>query len=325
VASTLHLSLACGRYDINEPLLRGEVSPQGIDLNVQAYASPERHRRMSQHLEFDVCEFSLATYLMIHDRGDLPVTAIPAFPHRRFRHGFVFVNSATGIREPAQLAGRRIGIRNWATTAGLWARGFLADDHGVDLESITWVAQDEEDVPLEHAGDYRIERVSPGQTVTAMLETGELDALIYPELPHAAVAGDPRIRPLFEDAKAAEIAWFERTGIFPIMHTVVLRKAIVEAHPWAARNLLTAFRESKDRAFEAMRDPRRVSLAWFREAFDEQRRILGDDPWAYEFEANRHALETMIRYAHEQGMIGRRFPPEDLFEGSTLESLPAYV
>jgi 4,5-dihydroxyphthalate decarboxylase len=325
VASTLHLSLACGLYDINEPLLRGEITAQGIDLNVQAYPSPERHRRMSQHLEFDVCEFSLATYLMIHDQGVLPVTAIPAFPHRRFRHGFVFVNSAAGIREPGQLTGRRIGIRNWATTAGVWARGLLADDYGVDLKSITWVAQDEEDVPLEHAGDYRIERASHGQTVTAMLETGELDALIYPELPRAVLAGDARIRPLFADARQAEIAWFERTRIFPIMHTVLVRQAIVEAHPWVARNLLTAFQQSKDRAFEAMRDPRRVSLAWFREAFEEQRRILGDDPWAYAFEPNRHALETMIRYAHEQGMIARRFPPEDLFERSTLETLPAYV
>jgi len=325
LTQALHLSLACGRYDINEPLLRGEVSPQGVELNVQAYPSPERHRRMSRNLEFDVCEFSMATYLMIHDRQLLPVTAIPAFPHRRFRHGFVFVNSAAGISEPKGLEGRRVGIRNWETTAGMWARGMLADEYAVDLKSIVWVAQDDEDVPLEHAGTFRIERVPEGKTVTAMVETGELDALIYPELPQSILGGDPRVRPLFPDAKQAEIAYFKKTGMFPIMHTVLIRNDIVETHPWVARNLLTAFQESKDRTFRAMQDPRRVSLAWFRDALQEQVRILGPDPWAYEFERNQPVLETMIRYAHEQGMIARPFPPEDLFEPSTLERLPAYV
>lgn len=325
MAPALQLSLACGRYDINEALLRGEVAPQGVELNAQAFPSPERHRRMSRNLEFDVCEFSMATYLMIHDRRSLPVTAIPAFPHRRFRHGFVFVNSEAGITEPKQLDGRRVGIRNWGTTAGLWVRGILADQGGVDLTSIVWVAQDDEDVPLEHAAAYRIERVPEGKTVTRMVETGELDALIYPELPRSILTGDPRVRPMFPDARQAEIAYFEETGIFPIMHTVLVRKDIVEAHPWVARNLLTAFQQSKDRAFQAMQDPRWVSLAWFREALEEQVRILGPDPWAYEFEPNRSVLETMIRYAHEQGLIARRFAPEDLFERSTLERLPAYV
>jgi 4,5-dihydroxyphthalate decarboxylase len=195
----------------------------------------------------------------------------------------------------------------------------------VDLKSIAWVAQDDEDVPLEHAGTFRIERVPDGKTVTAMVETGELDALIYPELPQSILAGDARVRPLFPDAKQAEIAYFKKTRMFPIMHTVLVRKDVVETHPWVAQNLLTAFQESKDRTFRAMQDPRPVSLAWFRDALQEQVRILDPDPWAYEFERNRPVLETMIRYAHEQGMIARPFPPADLFERSTLERLPAYV
>ena len=120
---SLHLSLACGAYDVNSALFTGQVAPQGIELNVQTYSSPERHRRMSLHLEFDVCEFSMATYIMLHDRAELPVTAIPAFPHRRFRHGYVFVNADAGISEPRQLEGRRVGVRTWVTTAGLWLRG----------------------------------------------------------------------------------------------------------------------------------------------------------------------------------------------------------
>jgi 4,5-dihydroxyphthalate decarboxylase len=325
MSEKLHLSLACGSYDINAGLVSGEVAPQGVELNVQTYSSPQRHARMALNLEFDVCEFSLATYLLLHDLKTHPVTAIPAFPHRRFRHGFIFVNADGGIREPKQLEGRRIGIRTWQTTAGLWLRGILSDEYGVDLTSIEWIAQDEEDIPLSHTGAFRIERVPAGRTVTGMLEAGEIDALIYPELPEGLLSGGSRIRPLFTDAKQAEIDYFRKTGFFPIMHTVLVKTEIVEAHPWVARNLLIAFQESKDRAFRAMNDPRRVSLAWFREAFEEQRQILGDDPWAYEFERNRAVLETMVRHAHEQGLIGHRFPPEELFVPSTLAALPQYV
>jgi 4,5-dihydroxyphthalate decarboxylase len=321
----VHLTLSCGTYDINQGLITGDVAPQGIDLTVITAASPERHWRMVRDAEFDACEFSIGTYLMIHERDDPEVIAIPAFPHRRFRHGYIFVNTGRGIREPKDLDGRRVGIRTWQTSAGVWARGILQDDHGVDLRSITWVAQDEEDIPLPEGHGYRIERVPEGQSVTDMLVEGELDALIYPDMPDAVRRGDPRVARLFPDPRAAEIDWYGRTGFFPIMHTVLLRRSIAEAHPWIPRELLTAFEASKRRAFSAMADPRRVSLAWFSEAMEEQVRVLGPDPWSYGFEANRAALETVIRWSHEQGMIGRRFPPEELFAASTLVDLPHYV
>ena len=322
----LHLTLACGDYDITRALVTGEVAPNGIDLTVLTYPSPERHWRMSRGLEFDVCELSLATYLALHDRGDYAAVAVPAFPHRRFRHGFVFINTSAGIRSPRDLDGRRVGVRTWQTTAGLWARGILQDDHGVDLTTIDWVAQDEEDVPLaETAARYRMRRAPGGTTVVDMLLGGELDALIYPDPVDAVDRGDPRVARLFPDSKAAEIDHFQRTGLFPLMHTVVIRRPILDEHPWVARNILDAFEISKRRAFEAMRDPRRVSLAWFREALAEQERILGPDPWSYDFEANRVGLETMIRWAHEQGLISRSFPAADLFAPTTLTRLPAYV
>jgi len=319
------LTLACGDYDVNHGLISGTVEPQGIDLTVLIQPSPERHARMARHLEFDACEFSLATYLVLHGRGDFPATAIPAFPHRRFRHGYIYVNAAAGIEEPADLNGRRVGLRTWQTTAGLWARGFLQDDHGVDLTSITWVCQDREDVPLADPSRFRIERAPGSDTVTAMLERGDLDALIYPETPEAVRRGDPRIARLFPDPKAAEIDYAARTGFFPLMHTVLVRREVGEAHPWVPRTLHDAFEASRALAFHRMRDPRRVSLAWFAEALAEQEAILGPDPWAYDFERNRAALETMIRWAHEQGMIPRRFPPEELFAPSTIEALPHYV
>ena len=325
MAARLALSLACGDYDINQALIRGDVVPQGVDLTVITAPSPERHWRMLRNHEFDACELSLGSTLVAHDRGEPALVAIPAFPHRRFRHGYVFVAVASGIRSPRDLEGRRVGLRTWQTTAGLWARGILQDDHGVDLRSIDWVAQDEEDIPLQPGHGFRIGRAPEGRDVTELLEAGELDALIYPELPDNVRRGDPRVARLFADPKAAEIDYVTRTGFFPLMHTVVIRREVAEAHPWLPRELLVAFEASKQRAFDAMRDPRRVSLAWFAEALAEQRRILGDDPWAYDFARNRAALETMIRWSHEQGLISCRFPPEALFAPSTLEPPPAYV
>jgi 4,5-dihydroxyphthalate decarboxylase len=319
------LTLACGTYDINQGLITGQVVPQGTELTVLTYPSPERHWRMSRHLEFDICEFSMATYIALHGRASFQVTAVPAFPHRRFRHGYVFVNSAAGIQSPGDLAGRRVGIRTWETTAGLWVRGILQDEYDVDLTSIDWVAQDPEDMPLEHAGRFRIRRARDGDTVTAMLERGDLDGLIYPELPAAIQRGDDRVRPLFTDSRAAEVAYVRKTGFFPIMHTVVLKRTLADEHPWLAMNLLEAFRRAKDLAFEAMLDPRRISLAWFREAMDDQVRCLGTDPWAYDFERNRAQLETMIRWSSEQGLIAAAFPAEDLFAPSTLDAIPTYV
>jgi 4,5-dihydroxyphthalate decarboxylase len=321
----LALSLACGDYDITNALVRGEVAPQGLDLTVITAPSPERHWRMLRNGEFDACELSLGSTLVAHDRGEPALVAVPAFPHRRFRHGYIFVATASGIREPRDLEGRRVGVRTWQTTAGLWARGILQDDHGVDLRAIEWVAQDQEDIPLLDGHRFRLSLAPAGRDVTDMLVEGALDALIYPELPNSVRRGDPRVARLFTDPKTAEIDYATRTGFFPLMHTVVIRRDMADANPWLPRELLVAFEASKQRAFDAMRDPRRVSLAWFAEAMAEQHHVLGDDPWAYDFGRNRAALETMIRWAHEQGMISRRFEPEALFAASTLESPPYYV
>ncbi|MGH7484196.1 MAG: ABC transporter substrate-binding protein, partial [bacterium] len=229
--SAIPLSLACGDYDINRGLIDGTISPDGIDFTVLTYPSPSRHWRMGRHEEFDVCEFSMSDYLMYHDRGR-EWTAIPAFPHRRFRHGFIYVNSKAGIAKPKDLEGRRVGLQTWEATAGLWGRGILQDQYGVDLSSIDWIAQHDEVVPFEPPERFRLSYVEHGQSVTAMLERGELDALIYPEVPKAIENGDPRVRRLFADTKAEEIAYYELTGFFPIMHTVVIKRAIVDANPW---------------------------------------------------------------------------------------------
>ena len=328
----VHLSLACGDYDIHRGLIEGSVRPQGIDLTVLTYPTPPRQWRMDRHSEFDICEFSMSSYLLVHERQLLgqemamePVMAIPVFPHRRFRHSFIFVNTRAGIRTPKDLEGRKVGLRSWQATAGLWARGILQDEHGVDLKRVIWCPSDVEAV--SEAADppgYDIRRVQDGRSITRMLLEGEVDALIYPEMPDALLAGDDRIARLFPDYKQEEMAYYTKTGFFPIMHTVVIKQSILKANPWVARNVLVALRESKDLAFDRMRDPRSISLAWVRELIDEQLEVLGQDPWDYTFEGNEAAIRTMIRYSLEQGILTQPVTPEALFAASTLGELPAY-
>jgi 4,5-dihydroxyphthalate decarboxylase len=321
-ANRLQLTIALGDYDINRGLIDGAISPEGIDLVPITLASPERHWRMMRGLEFDVCELSLASYLMIRDQRRLPMIAIPAFPHRRFRHSYIFVNSRAGITRPKDLEGRKVGIRTWQTTAGLWITGLLEEHYGVDIASIQWWRQDVEDIPFTLPAEFTISPVPAGQNLNQMLVDGEVDALIFPEMPSAFKQGDPRVRRLFEDAKAEEQRYFRETGIFPLMHTVVIKEALLERAPWVANSLLKAFRASKELAWQRMEDPRRVSLAWLRELIEEQRAILGRDPWPYDLPANRKALETMIRYSHRLGMIQRPMPAEELFFPQSLVPMP---
>lgn len=327
----IHLSLALGDYDINRGLIDGIVAPQGIDLTVLTYSTPPRQWRMDHHTEFDVCEFSMSSYLGLRDRMSRglpltmePATAIPVFPHRRFRHSSIYINTSAGIREPRDLQGRRVGLRNWQTTAGLWARGILQDEYGVDLRQVIWRTSDSEAIEGQTASGYDIQRLPRGSSVTQLLLEGELDALIYPEIPAALLEGDRRIARLFEDYKQREVTYYRKTGAFPIMHTVVIRNAVLAQHPWVARELLIAFRKSKDLAFERMRDPRVVSLAWLRELIDEEQALLGSDPWSYDFQRNRGVIERMIRYSTEQGISERAVTPEALFVPSTIDELPAY-
>ena len=325
MSKSIQLTLACGSYDINQGLIDGSVKPQGIDLTVLTYPSPQRHWRMLVHQEFDICELSMASYLLVHSRGSHPFIAIPAFPHRRFRHSYIFINSESGIRTAKDLEGRKVGLRTWQTTAGLWMRGILQDEYGVDLKKVQWFTQDQEDIPFTPPPGISIQLVPEGKTVTGMLETGELDALIYPELPEAIKRGDPRVKRLFDDYKQEEIRYFKKTGFFPIMHTVVIKNSVLEKYPWAAVNMLEAFRKSKDLAFKKMEDPRKISLAWVRELIEEQKQVLGNDPWCYNLPDNRDALNTMIRWSYEQGMSSRMFPAEELFFPPSLDELPQYV
>ena len=239
---------------------------------------------------------------------------LPVFLHRRFRHGFLFVNAKAGIREPKDLVGKTIGGTNFQPAANIWMRGILEQYYGLPHRSVTWLVERSEDVAFAPPPGLRIEMVEPGAALETMLAEGEIPALLSPSVPRLFAQGDPRIIRLFPDYKAIEIDFFRRTGIFPIMHTTVIKQEIVARHPWVATNLLKAFDQAKDIAYRRTANPRVVPLAWVRTAWEEQADLLGPDPWAYGMgEANRTNLETILRYTREQGMIGKPMSLDALF------------
>ncbi|OFX14590.1 MAG: hypothetical protein A2V59_05170 [Armatimonadetes bacterium RBG_19FT_COMBO_69_19] len=320
----LHLTLACGDYEITRPLVEGVVQPEGIDLTVLTGQMPERNFRMSRFEEFDVCEYSLSGYVVGRSQGRA-FTGIPVFLHRRFRHSYVFVNTSR-IHRPADLAGGRVGLREWIATAGVWARGILKHTYGVPTETIEWVTKDPEDVPLDFARfrNHRVRLSESERHVDELLVSGELDAVIFPETLPSIRQGRPEVARLFPDSKAEEIAYYQSTRIFPIMHVTVIKNAILERHPWVARSLFKAFEQAKQVAYARMRDPRRFPYAWVMLLGEEQEKILGADPWAYGIEPNRHVLETFLNYAVEQELSPTRYTVDELFHPSVLGPLPAY-
>jgi 4,5-dihydroxyphthalate decarboxylase len=222
MSKRIEVSIAVGDYDLTRSLLDGVVVPDGLDPVVLTMSSPERHWRALRGHEFDIVELSMGSYVAHRASGLDEFTAIPVFPHRRFRHGYILLHEHSKISEPTDFAGHSIGIRSWEVTAGIWLRGIMADA-GLSLTDVRWVAQDPEDVSISLPDGIRVERVPPGKTVTGLCAAGDLDGLIYPELPRNLDAADSGVRRLFPDPKAAEIDYFAATGIFPIMHVVVIR------------------------------------------------------------------------------------------------------
>jgi 4,5-dihydroxyphthalate decarboxylase len=320
----LNLSLACGPYDLLYGIVEGKAVAPGIDFNVLTMASPERHRRMLRHVEFDVCELSLVAYLVAKDNG-APYTAIPVFPHRRFRHRYVYKRTGAGIEQPADLNGKRVGLDTLQNSAGLWMRGILQDHYGVDLKSIEWWCQEPEDIALKPAAWMKMRQVPAGKNIDGMLLAGELDAAIYPEVLPSIRSQSPKVGLLFRDPKQAELEFFRKTGIFPIMHTVVIKDEVLRAHPWVAVSVAQAFHQAKEICYRRLKNPRNPALVWAQDHVDEQESIFGADPWPYDIERNRTNLEAVIRYEYEQGMIRKKPRIEDLFVPASIEATQAYL
>ena len=323
----LRLSLGCWNYDRTRALAEGRVRPDGIDLVYLDMPVEETFFRMLRHREFDVAEMSLSSYTVSLFRDPQPFIAIPVWPSRFFRHSSIYVNAAAGIREPGDLAGKRVGNPEYQMTAPVWIRGILQDEHGVPVDGVTYLTGGEEEpgrdekLELDLPERIRVERIGTTQTLSSMLAEGEIAALYTARMPSTYLTHPDRVRRLFENYPQVEKDYFRRTRIFPIMHTVAIRRELYEAHPWIAMSLYKAFAAAQKIAYEDLYQTAalKTMLPWLTAHVEEARRELGEDFWPYGFHANRHVLETFLRYHHEQGLSKRRLAPEALFAPETLE------
>jgi 4,5-dihydroxyphthalate decarboxylase len=318
--SRLGLTFACGKYDRMEALRTGEVTVEGVDLNYLGIEAPrEIFDRMGGAEEFDAAEFSASEFIGRMARGDRALVALPVFPSRVFRHGYIYVNRRAGIRTPKDLEGKRVGTALYTQTAAVWIRGLLAHQYGVDLSTIRWVqgavekggAHGDPNAPplLARAA---IEANLSGRSLSELLAAHEIDAIAAARRP---TIRHPDVAPLFADAKAVERAYFRDTGIFPIMHLVAIRRGIYEANPWIASSLYKAFTASKNWALDRMHRTAalRYMLPWLNHDVDEIDEVFGGDPWPYGIEANRPTLEALVQFMAEQYLIAKPLPIEDLF------------
>jgi len=317
----LTLTLATGEHERARPLADGRVKPEGITLRTTMISDDgARHDRFLGG-EFDACELSFAIYISRWESG-ADFAAIPVFFNRRFRHSFIYVNPGAGIRSAKDLEGKRFGISSWLNTASVWARGLLQHDYGVDLKSITWVTASAHDEPgWQPPAGFNLTPRPRRAPLPELLEQGEIDALVVP----AVISGNPRIARLFPNFQDVEKDYYRRTGVFPISHTVVVRKAILDEHPWVAASLLNAAEQAKRAGYEYTSDPGHSNLAWYGAYMEAEREVFGDDAWPYGIEANRKPLEAFVGYAFEQGLAKTRPAIEELFHSSIRQTaaLPA--
>jgi len=317
------LTLACGDYDRTRPLADGAVRPEGVDLNVLFLPPEETFHRMARFREFDASEFSLSSYTVLRGRGE-PLIAIPVFPSFMFRHNTIYVSAGAGITGPGDLRGKRVGVPKYHMTAAVWIRGMLEDEYGVAPKDIVWFEGGEgtriKEIDVTLPPDVRREAVPGDRTLSDLLDRGELDAYIGARRPPAFAAGSPRVRRLFPDFRAAERAYYEKTGLFPIMHTVVLRAELVERHPWLATSLLKAFVEAKALALRKLDDSAALPymLPWFLAEAEEAKALFGGDPFPYGVTKTRKTVETLAGYTFRQGLAPRRLTAEEMFVPSTL-------
>ncbi len=319
----VRLRFACGLYDRMLALYTREVVPDGIDLDFVISNSPrDLFDAMARGEGFDVAEMSSSEYVTRFDAGKCPFVALPVFPSRVFRHGFITVNRKAGIETPKDLEGRRVGTQMYTQTASVWSRGMLRHDYGVDLGTIQWV-QGDTDRPGSHGAPdvmpllkpVRIEPNTTDKSLDQLLQDGAIDALMSARTP-MSLGHHPDVRRLFPDYRAVELDYYRRTGIFPIMHLIVIRRAAFEAHPFIAESLTRAFTAAKDRAVARLRargGTLPFMLPWMKAEVEEMTKVFGPDPWPYGIAPNRTTLEALVAYLHDQDMISRRIPIEELF------------
>lgn len=325
----LELSLGCVSYDRTIPLADGTVAPEGIRLAVTNLTPGELFRRQARGAEFDVAEFSLSTYTMLLGQGDTRFVALPVFPSRMFRHRSIFVNADAGIERPEDLRGRRIGAPEFQQTAGVWMRGIVEREYGVSQDEVEWFfgaynapGPYHERSPVELPSSLRITTIPETECLSDKLAAGEIDAVFGAMAPASFHRPGTRVRRLFPDYPAAERDHFLRTGLFPIMHTLVVRRSVYEADPWVAHSLMAAFTEAKRVGLERLSSDGRpyASLPWLTHHLEETASIMGPDAYPYGFAANRATVAAFLEMHHAQGLSPRRLAPEELFVPESHDS-----
>jgi 4,5-dihydroxyphthalate decarboxylase len=324
----LQLTIACSNYDRTCALADGRVAIEGIEPVWLAPSIEEIFFRMLRHREFDAAELSLSSYVLSLFAENPPFIAIPVFPSRVFRHSCIFVHRESGIREPKDIAGKRVGVPEYQMTAGVWIRGILSDDYKVPVASVRYFQGGEEEpgrpekIPLSLPPEIHLESIGAGKTLSAMLEAGEIDALYTARMPSCFADGSGKVGRLFENYEAVEKDYYSRTKIFPIMHVIAIRRDVYSKSPWIAQSLFTAFARAKQIAsaelYESGALP--VMLPWLVRHVEETHELMGADFWPYGLAPNKHTLETFLRYSFEQGLAKRRLKPEELFAPESLES-----
>ena len=328
---TLSLTLATWDHDRVMALHDGRVTVPGVTLESTIAPTQKLFPLAVTEAPYDLTEMSISSYILQLSRGGSEYIALPAFVSRAFRHSGFFARKGAGIQTPADFAGRRIGVPEYQMTAALWMRGILADDYGVAPAAIRWrtgaldAGVRRERLELDLPQGMVVEPIEEGETLQDLLIAGEIDGLLAPKPPQAFLDGDDRFVRLFPDFEAAERDYAARTGFFPIMHLIGLRRSLAEEHPWLPRALYDGFVEARDLALERLRkvwqgNANRLSLPWLNASMEKTIATLGADYWSYGYSANRTELEAVCRYSVEQYLAERLVSPDEMFHPSVMES-----
>jgi 4,5-dihydroxyphthalate decarboxylase len=323
----LKLSIAMGDYDRTRALLDGRVQIDGVEPVCMTLSPEETFFRAFRGVEFDISELSFSSYLVKASKGESPYIAVPVFLSRAFRHTSIYVRKDR-IRTPADLKGKRVGLPEYQLTAHVWARAILADDFGVQPRDMQWVRGGidtpgrPEKIKLQLPADVRLENAPDGVTISEMLDRGDIDGFIAPRPPSGAALHNPQVGWLFDDPTAAAKDYYRRTGIFPIMHVVGIRKELAAQHPWLPGAVFKAFNQAKAHALEQLSDTSatKVTLPFVEEQLKAARETMGQDYWAYGVQASRRTLEAFVRHHHAQGLSARLMAVDEIFHPATYES-----
>jgi 4,5-dihydroxyphthalate decarboxylase len=315
------ITIGCRDYDHTRALADGKVKIDGVHVEFVNISPPSQiFLRMLHDEEFDASEMSLSNYMIALGKGDRRFVAIPVFPSRAFRHSYIWINSRAGIDRPQDLKGKKVGIADYSMTALLFVRGLLQHQYGVAPQDIHWFRRRSEHVAIEVPRGVQIDNIAQGESLDSLIEAGKLDALAVTSPPRSFLQGSPLVRRLFPECRAVEAAYYRETGIFPIMHLVVIRRAIYEQDPTVAVRLAQGFEEAKRHAFDAYEEGL-TSLPWVHLDLEYARDVIGADVYPYGVKKNFPTLDAATRYSHEQGLTRRRFAVEELFAAETLDHL----